>query len=159
MQKTLLVFYSRSGTTKALAEKIRARLGSDIDMEEIIDLKGRDGFFGNLIGGLDALFQRQTAIDSPMHDPADYDRVIVGSPVWYGNLAPAIRTWLTQNAIDITGSAMGFFCTFAGKGDVRAGMKFHGLAKPKAPAFLSVQNGEEDEITLDKVTAFAESLA
>ncbi|SCX77990.1 flavodoxin family protein [Desulfoluna spongiiphila] len=158
MRKTLLVFYSRSGTTKALAEKIRARLGCDVDMEEVIDLKGRDGFFGNLTGGIDALFQRQTDIGSSTHDASGYDRIIIGTPVWYGNLAPAIRTWITQNATHINGSAMGFFCTFAGKGDARAGKKFQGVAKPMAPAFLSVQNGEKDEITLGKVAAFAESL-
>lgn len=156
MRNTLLVFYSRTGTTKALAETIRARL--NCDMEEVVDLKNRSGFFGNLMGGLDALFQRQTAISEPSNDPTNYDRIIVGSPVWYGNLAPAIRTWLTRNAPLAKKSAAGFFCTFAGKGNIRAGKKFSGLAMAKNPALLCVQNGEKHGITQDRVEAFAEDM-
>jgi flavodoxin len=38
--KSLLIYYSRTGKTKFVAETIAAELGSDI--EEVVDLKNRD---------------------------------------------------------------------------------------------------------------------
>ncbi|WP_300668909.1 hypothetical protein [Desulfoluna sp.] len=157
MKKTLLVYYSRTGTTEALAEGIQERLGCD--MEVIIDQKNRDGFFGNLCGGLDALLERQTLIKPPTHDPAGYDRVIIGTPVWYGNLTPAVRTWLCRHTNEEPRFKTAFFCTFAGGGNERAAKKFMGLVKSKCGAVLSIQKGEDDETIKNKIGIFTDSLA
>lgn len=156
MKKALLVYYSRTGTTEALAKKIQTGLGCDL--EEIIDLKSRDGFWGNFRGGIDALFQRETAIGPLRHDPTAYDLILVGSPVWYGNLAPAVRTWLTRHLKGEPGFDTAFFCTFAGKGNLRAEKKFRNLTQTDTTALLCVQNGESDERVADKLTAFTEAL-
>lgn len=93
--KVLIVYYSRTGTTKKVAERLSQELGAEC--EEIIDHKKRAGFFGFLGAGLDALRKKVTKIDPPEKDPAGYDLVIVGTPIWAGLMAPAARTFLSDN--------------------------------------------------------------
>ena len=56
--KSLVVFYSRSGTTRKVAEKITNLLKSDI--EEDIDMKNRAGALGGFISAKDAALKRLT---------------------------------------------------------------------------------------------------
>jgi flavodoxin len=110
--KTLVVFYSRDGHTKAVAQEIAKTLGADL--EEIVDKKSRQGIIGWLLGGRDATKKRETEIDPLKCDPAQYDLVAVGTPIWAWNMAPAVRTYLTQNKGKIKSAA--FFCTQGGSG-------------------------------------------
>ena len=77
--KTLVVYYSRTGNTKKIAEEIAQKLGADT--EELIDQK-------NL-----------TEIDTLIKNPDDYDVVIIGTPIWAGGITPAIRTYLSIHKI------------------------------------------------------------
>ncbi len=43
-----------------------------------------------------------------------YDVIFVGSPNWWGTLAPPVRTWLTQNAAALKGKKMFLFQTHGG---------------------------------------------
>jgi flavodoxin len=56
--KILIVYYSRTGRTKKIAEKIQYRLNADID--EISDTKNRAGILGWLSAGRDAGSRRLT---------------------------------------------------------------------------------------------------
>lgn len=79
--RTLVVYYSRTGNTRAMAEMISASLGSEI--EELIDETNRDGILGYIKAGMDASRKKTTPIAEPKHNPADFDLVIVGTPVWH----------------------------------------------------------------------------
>jgi flavodoxin len=105
--KSLVVYYSRTGKTKLVAEAIAAELGSDI--EEIIDLKNRDGKIGWMGATRDASSEKETQIAPPKKVPSDYDLIIIGTPVWAFNLTPAIRTYLKKN--DLTGKKVALFFT------------------------------------------------
>ncbi|EHR77439.1 flavodoxin [Thermococcus litoralis DSM 5473] len=107
--KTLVVFYSRSGTTKRVAQELAEALGADID--EVIDKKSRKGILGILRAGYDATREKTTEIEFTK-DPSEYDFVIVGSPVWNRRVTPAIRTYLLQNRGKIKAAA--FFATCMG---------------------------------------------
>ena len=108
--KTLLTFYSRSGTTKRVAEEVAKALDADID--EVIDKKSRKGILGFFIAGYDATRGKTTEIEFEK-DPSRYDLVIIGTPVWNGRVTPAIRTYLLRNRERIKNAA--FFCTCAGR--------------------------------------------
>ncbi|MFA4663066.1 flavodoxin family protein [Pyrococcus kukulkanii] len=108
--KTLIVFYSRSRTTKRIAQEVAKALNADID--EIIDKKPRKGILGFLIAGYDATMGKTTEIEFEK-DPSSYDLVVIGTPVWNGRVTPAIRTYLLQNRGKIRNAA--FFCTCAGR--------------------------------------------
>ena len=105
--KSLVVYYSRTGNAKFVAETIAAELGSDT--EEVIDLKNREGKLGYLGGGSDAARGKETEISETKRSPAEYDLVIVGTPVWVGRPTPAIRTYLHKN--DLSGKKVALFFT------------------------------------------------
>ena len=50
--KSLVVYYTRTGNTKFVAETIAAELGSDI--EEVVDIKKREGTLGYMSASRDA---------------------------------------------------------------------------------------------------------
>jgi len=110
MKKILLVYYSRTGTTKKLAEKISAGLACDV--EEIFDAVDRSGPGGYILAGRDATLKRLTALKPVKFDPADYDLVIIGTPVWAWNVSTPIRTYLTVNKDKF--KSVAFFCTSGG---------------------------------------------
>jgi len=110
--KSLVVFYSRSGSTKKVGEAVAKELGSDL--EELVDLKKRGGPIGFIRSGRDASGRKLARINSTKYDPSQYDLVIICTPVWAANITPAARTYLTDNKEKIKDAA--FLLTFGGRG-------------------------------------------
>jgi flavodoxin len=106
--KSLVVYYSRTGKTKFVAETIATELGSDI--EEIVDLKSREGKIGWMSATRDASSEKETPIAPTKQAPKDYDLIIIGTPVWAFNLTPAIRTYIKNN--DLSAKKVALFFTF-----------------------------------------------
>ena len=104
--KALLLFYSRTGTTRKVAGEISASLSCAYDQEELVDRKKRTGIIGWLKGGRDAQTRKLTELEPLRHDPSCYDLVIVGTPVWAGKMTPAIRTFLLENKGKMTEVAL-----------------------------------------------------
>jgi flavodoxin len=103
--KTLVIYYTRTGHAKFMAETIAAELGADI--EEVIDLKNRQGKLAFLPAGRDAMRGKETEIAQTKRTTTDYDLIIIGQPVWAGNPTPAIRTYLNKN--DMSGKKVALF--------------------------------------------------
>ena len=119
----LVVYYSRTGNTRRLAETIaRAR---EAVTEELIDEQDRTGVKGYFGAGTDAMFKREAAIGEPAKNPREYDLVIVGTPVWAFNMTPAVRTFLTRYGSDI--KSIAFFCTVGGTGVKRTFQEMESL--------------------------------
>ena len=93
--KSLVVFYSRTNVTKKLAEDIAKQ--TDADIEEIKSKVNYQGKIGFARGGKDALSEKIIDIEALKYDPADYDMVYVGSPVWAGKASNPVITYLKQN--------------------------------------------------------------
>lgn len=106
--KSLIVYYSRTGKTKMVAETIASELGSDI--EEVIDLKSREGKMGWMSATRDASGEKETQIAPTKKIPKDYDLLIIGTPVWAFNITPAIRSYIKNN--DLTGKKIALFFTY-----------------------------------------------
>ncbi len=104
--KALVVYYTRTGNTKALAEQISKEL--DADIEGLLDLKARTGVVGTASAYLRP--RATTEIDEMMHNPKDYDVVIVGGPIWWFSSVPAVNAFLSNYKEQIIKSA--FFYTF-----------------------------------------------
>lgn len=111
--KTLILFYSRTGTTRKVAEKLAPTIGADI--EEIFDTVDRSGVMGYLSAGRDASRKKLTTLKPLSHDLSDYDLIIVGTPIWAWTMSSPIMTLLTEQKGNIKQAA--FFCTRGGKGD------------------------------------------
>jgi len=78
--KVLVVYYSRTGATRRLAEALANALQADI--EPITDRENRSGIFGYLRSVAESLQKRGASITPMNTDPASYDLVVVGTPVW-----------------------------------------------------------------------------
>lgn len=92
--KFLVVYYTRSGKTKVVAEEIAKILNCDI--EELVDLKHRQGILGWIISGYDAANRNFTEIQPISKELDVYDSIILCSPIWALNVPPAVRTFLTK---------------------------------------------------------------
>ena len=104
-EKVLVVYYSRTGHTQLVAEKLAMKFNADL--ERLIDKKKRTGPIGFLAAGKDAVAGKTTVIDLLKHNPRDYDIILIGGPSWFGNVTPAVRTFIMQN--DLSGKKIGLF--------------------------------------------------
>ena len=109
--KSLVVYYTRTGNARFVAETIAAEIGSDV--EEVIDMKKRSGVLGYLSGGKDARQGKETQIAPSKKSPADYDLIIVGTPIWAARPTPAVTTYLKKN--NLSGKKVAVFFTQGGK--------------------------------------------
>jgi len=114
--KALVVFYSRTGNTKSVAEMIAGELKADV--AELVDKRGRGGLLGFLKAGRDAVKERITELEPLGHHPGDYDLIFLGSPVWASNPAPAVRTFVQSH--DLSGKKVALFCTMNARGGEEA---------------------------------------
>jgi flavodoxin len=138
--KALVVYYSRTGITKqvaqAVADALSGRQDNEVDVEEVIDTKDRSGAMGYVLAGKDAAMKVNTPIRPVRYNPADYDLVIVGTPVWAFNVSAPIRSYLTERGQ--SAKRVAFFCTMGGSGDQRALAEMEALAGKKPLAVLTV---------------------
>jgi len=93
--KSLVAYYSRSNITKKLAENIADKIGGDI--EQVIPKVNYQGKIGYARGGKDALTEKIVELDALKYNPADYDIVYIGAPVWASRAANPIISYLKQN--------------------------------------------------------------
>jgi menaquinone-dependent protoporphyrinogen IX oxidase len=113
LMTTLVAYYSRTGSNRTVAEAIAGKLGAEID--EIVDLRKRGGVIGWLRSGRAAMKGSDTEVKSSK-DPAQYDTIVIGGPIWGGHLTPAVRTYVRDH--DLTGKRLAFFFV-SGKGEVQ----------------------------------------
>jgi len=111
--KTLVVYYSRTNTTKKVAEKI-AEL-TKCDIEQLIDTKDREGAKGYLFAGKDALTKQLTVLEPISKDASQYDLIILATPVWAYTMCSAIRTYIEQHKDKF--KSVAYLCTMGGSGD------------------------------------------
>ncbi len=116
MTKALVVYYSRTGHTRSVAMELAARCEADV--EEIRDaVTKRTGVFGYLRCGREALGKQIPPIEPATATPANYDVVILGTPVWAGHIASPVRSYLQAHAAETRHIAM--FCTQGGNGGTK----------------------------------------
>lgn len=145
--ETLVAFYSRTGNTKKVGKEIAKNLNADFS--EIIDLKNRKGFISLITAGKDATKKKLTKIEYKK-DPSKYDLVVVGTPVWAGNLTPAIRTYLSQNKF----KKIAFFCTCVNN----KGNCFNEMEKLSKKPVLVLELTSRKIKDYDKIKEFCKSL-
>ena len=112
--KMLVLYYSQTSNTKAVAQEIATRL--KIDIEEITLVEPYDTVFQATIDRCKV--DREKGIPPEINplksDIADYDIIFLGYPIWFGTYAPPIATLLDK--IDLSGKKVVPFCTFGSGG-------------------------------------------
>ena len=135
--KSLVVYYSRTGNTRFVAEMIAEKLKADI--EELIDKKGRGGSIGFLIAGKDAALKKETQIGEIKHPPSGYNFIVLGVPVWAKEVPPAMRTYLNRH--DLSKKRVAFFNTNSLGSDDDTFSSLRELSKNRTPAAQLVVSG------------------
>ena len=112
--KYLVLYYSQTANTKAVAEQIANSLGADIEAIECV--VPYDGDFQATIGRS----QKERAEGvlpeiKPLNaNVADYDVIFLGYPIWFGTYAPPVASLLKN--VDFSGKKIVPFCTFGSGG-------------------------------------------
>ena len=154
-EKALVVFYSRTGFTKRVAEALAKELGADV--ESLADTRSRAGLLGYLRSGFEGTLRRLTELKPLSKNPAAYGLIVVGTPVWNGSVSSPIRTFLAQNKAVL--DRVAFFCTYGGSGNERT---FRQMAEVcgKAPvATMAVRDREVGDVMLPPhIRGFLEQL-
>lgn len=155
MQKTLIVFYSRSGHTQKVAEAIAE--AHDADLEAIRDVQSRNGIFGYFRSGREAWRQQLTDIQPVEKNPEHYDLVVIGTPVWAGQLSSPVRTYVAEHHGHF--KEVAFFCTEGGSGGEKVFKQLEELCGRKPVTCMILTERElKSRSYLQRVAAFAQSL-
>jgi len=88
--KTLILFYSLSGNTKALSESKAKELKANI--EEVVEVK-KSSMISLLFFGISKASKRQMIPIKPLRAKInDYEKIIIMSPVWSSKPVPVINS-------------------------------------------------------------------
>lgn len=111
-KKTLIVYYSASGNTKYIAETMAKII--DADLAELVPKKKMNvSGVGYLGWGVRQLVRKEEREIEPIsYNVADYDLIIIGTPVWTYTLTPPVRTFLKEN--NFGGKDVAVFCCHDG---------------------------------------------
>lgn len=143
--KALIVYYSRSGHTRTLAQKLGTVLEATLD--EIVPLANHSGLLGYMRSALESRFEHRAVIAPPMHDPDRFDLVVIGTPVWAESVASPVRAYLKMHAATLRRVA--FFCTMAEKGSDRTFVQMQQTCVRPPLAALALTERELANIGID----------
>lgn len=152
----IVMYYSRSGTTKKVAEAIASKFGCDI--EELVDTQKRKGIIGFLKSGYQAMKGTLTTLQPVKNDVSNYDMVVLGTPVWGGHMSVPLLTFITQNKEKIPDIAI--FITAGGTGNeekITSAIENLCGKKSKATLELSMSEVKKDQF-MEKVQGFVASI-
>lgn len=148
--KAAVVYFSRTGHTRAEAGRLAAELGATL-----FELRSAEPYpeeYKAVVQRAMAEIRSGThpALES-MPDVSDFDTVLVGSPNWCGTFAGPVATFLHDAPLD--GKRVAIFCTSGGSGlanmprDAEAlapGAKFCRIVSGPNGVMLTSPGGEEE---------------
>jgi len=152
--KILVAYYSRTGVTKKAAELLAEQLSAAT--EEIKDTVKRAGVTGYVLAGRDAMQRRLTKLEPIKNDPAEFDLVIIGTPIWSWNMSTPVRTYLTEQKDKF--KQVAFFCTMGGSGDLKAFKEMGEIVDKRPAAVLSLRTKEVVTGELAKANEFCQEI-
>ncbi|MFC0904698.1 flavodoxin family protein [Clostridium sp. MT-14] len=120
--KILVVYYSLEGNTKLIAEAISKVVSSDIlqiKPKKDINPKSKMRY---LIGGKKSITKEKPELLSYDVKAENYDVLFIGTPVWAGNFAPAMRSFFASTNLKHKKIAL-FSCNGGGNGKTFENMK------------------------------------
>ncbi len=118
MSKTLVAFFSASGTTKKLAENLSKAIGADL-----YEIKPAMPYTRADLNWMDKKSRSSVEMDNPKSRPeladtsakiSEYDCILLGFPIWWYTAPTIIRTFL--ESYDFSGKTIALFATSGGSG-------------------------------------------
>lgn len=112
--KTLIVYYSFTNNVHAIVSDLRTQIEADVvrvePTEKGVDYAANNYAIGSaLIAAIrenpnDASFY--PAIETTIDNLSDYDRIIIGAPLWWSNMAAPLQTFLFRYGSQMEGKSI-----------------------------------------------------
>ncbi len=108
--KTLIVYYSYSGTTERVAEHLQKLTNADI-----YELELENPYTGDSNEVSDRVFEergngKMPELSGELPDLSEYDRILIGTPVWNADMSNPVASYLEQ--ADFDGKTVASFWTY-----------------------------------------------
>lgn len=154
--KTIIVYYSYTGTTKKYVEKMQEILNCDLlEIKPKKDIKVK-GFAAYVIGGLKVAKKDAPELQDYHFSAEEYDHIILATPVWAFTFAPAMRSFLEKEKLH--GKKISYFMTHMG-GPKKAMEKFkEALSGNIVLDGLDVNSKDSEEENLEKIKSWIKKL-
>lgn len=142
--KTLVAYFSKSGKTKVLADKIAEAIGADI-----FEIKTVKEYPQNYFKTINEARKEFAAKEYPelvgSVDISEYDKILIGFPVWMATCPMAVMSFLKQH--DFSGKDIYPFCTSSMTG-CKKGTQDIAKACPNATVHYGVR---VNNMSIDKI--------
>jgi len=113
--KTLVAYYSRTGNTAVLAEKIANATGADIFKIETVDANHYPADYTQTTKiAQDEIKKDAVVAINTTPDLTEYETIFIGTPVWWGTMSIPVKSFLHEN--DMNGKTIVPFATHGGGG-------------------------------------------
>ena len=122
--KTLIVYYSYTNNVHSIINDLQTQIEADVVRVEPTE-KGIDYAANNYAIG-SALIQAirdnpndansYPSIETTIDNLSDYDRIIIGAPLWWSNMAAPLQTFLFQYGSQMEGKNIGLIVSSASSG-------------------------------------------
>ena len=148
MTSSLVAVFSKSGRTKAIAEFLSQEINAPL--HEIITAKKYPSTYVMTILESRKEFKnndKPALTSEPVADFANYQRVILGFPVWFFTCPMAVVSWLEQ--YDFTGKEIFPFCTSGGSSCAKATAKIRELC-PSATVHDGIKISKIDKALISE---------
>ena len=118
MKKTLVAYFSPTGTTAGVAENLADAIGADL-----FEIEPKKKYTEADLDWTDKESRSSMEMNDPSSRPetagvrdnmADYDIVVIGFPVWWGKAPTIVNTFLESH--DLAGKVILPFATSGGSG-------------------------------------------
>ena len=163
--KTAIVYYSMLGNTKYVAETIYDELKKSGENIDIIEIKPEKAYPSKgakkfIWGGKSAVMGETPKLMPYKFNAEDYDRIIIGTPVWASTFTPPIKTFLKENS-DISGKKISVFVSFSGGGadkTIEKLKKYIGVEELESELILIDPNDNKKAEDILKISDFCSKL-
>jgi flavodoxin len=116
VMKNLIVYYSWTGNTEAVAKELQQKISGDLAaIDEVKQRMPGIGFAGAAVSALMGLKSKVKPMNFSLKG---YDNIIIGGPMWASRTVPAINTFISE--ADLTNKNVYVFVTL---GDDKAPQK------------------------------------
>lgn len=122
--KTLIVYYSYTNNVHSIVSDLQTQIEADVVRVEPTE-KGVDYAANNYAIG-SALIQAirnnpndansYPSVETTIDNLSDYDRIIIGAPLWWSNMAAPLQTFLFQYGSQMEGKSIGLIVSSASSG-------------------------------------------
>lgn len=149
-KKILVVFYSRTGNTKKVANEIAAILNADI-----CEIKGckYEGVSGYIKAGYQAIKNKKPCITIDKN-PEDYDLIIIGTPNWGSTLASPVRAFIDGKEFE----NVAYYCLQGGRGGEKILEELENLCGKSIARMIINDRELKNDVHKTKINEFCEKI-